>query len=569
MYIVDQKGLRGLVVRHILLFLLVAIAVYPATYYVSPDGDDRHDGSLGAPWASASWATRRMQGGDELVLLPGTYVQRVFDADILQPPSGSAQQVTRIRGSDSGAAVLAGADNLYALINLSGAHYVEISDLEFTHDGQEYARDGINATAEPCSHIVLRNLHIHHLDEFGLNIRDVTDLTVDSCTIHHCGFGAAGGPEAGSGGGWQNVRFTDSQLSRSGHYYQNGDSENPYGRPDGFGIEPGPGPVEFVRCRLEHNHGDGLDSKSDTTIVRSCIIANNRTDGLKLWGRYGRIENTLIYGRGDGDATPTPWSAVVIDTEFPNAVFEFVHCSIDDSLGQNYCMWAQYDHPQVPIHVNMLNTIISSRGRRSSLFLTETVNFSVSHTLFWMPENDILLQHGQDEYSAETIPALGDGVLAADPRFVRPAWGGDGDYRLSASSPALNAAMPTHLVVDLAGNPRHQGAAPDLGAYERSTETAVQTRAPLSKFNVSCAPNPANPGTRIHFYLSKPGPVNISIYDMLGRRISTLNRVYSAGSHYAAWDGRNDQGAVCPSGIYLIVLDTETYRHRLKLALVH
>jgi len=559
-------------IRLLVLGILTACPLFAATYYVSPDGSDNNDGSLNAPWASPAWATRQMAGGDELILLPGTYVLRVFDTDILSPPSGSEDKYTLIHGSKKGDAVLAGADNLYAMIDLSGKHHLEIYDLELTHHNEAYARDGINGTAAPCSDIILRNLHIHHLDEFGINLRDVQNMLVDSCNIHHCGFGAAGGPQAGEGGGWINAQFEHSQLSWSGHYYQNGDTDNPYSRPDGFGIEPGPGPIRFINCTLEHNVGDGLDSKSDTTIVQNCVIANNRTDGLKLWGSYGRIENTLIYGRGDGDSTPTPWSAVVIDTQSPNAAFEFVHCTIDDALGHNYCMWAQYDHPDVPIDLNMVNTIVSSRGPSSSMFLGDSVQFTLRYSLFWMPENDILLQHGNTSYDQTMLTGIGEQVLVADPHFLLPAWGTDGDYHLSPSSAAIDAGLETGLSVDLEGQSRSLGSAPDMGAYENTQPINVQARQRSNRLrnrSVICYPNPANPETMIHFFIPTTTNVELMIYDIRGRRVRTLVRgTKIGGDHVVRWDGTDFTDRKCPTGFYIANLHTTSAVKCVRISLV-
>jgi len=73
-----------------------------------------------------------------------------------------------------------------------------------------------------------------------------------------------------------------------------------------------------------------LDSKAANTIIRRCIVANNSCDGVELWGAGSRVENTLIYGRGDGDPTPIPWAAIVIDSEIPNADFETTNVTVTE-----------------------------------------------------------------------------------------------------------------------------------------------------------------------------------------------------------------------------------------------
>jgi len=50
----------------------------------------------------------------------------------------------------------------------------------------------------------------------------------------------------------------------------------------------------------------------------------------------------LIYGRGGGDATPTEWAAIVIDTDTSADSFTIMNVTVDDSLGHNYVMYAMY-----------------------------------------------------------------------------------------------------------------------------------------------------------------------------------------------------------------------------------
>jgi hypothetical protein len=50
-------------------------------------------------------------------------------------------------------------------------------------------------------------------------------------------------------------------------------------------------------------------------------------------------------------------------------------------------------------------------------------------------------------------------------------------------------------------------------------------------------------------------PVVLSIFDARGRRVRELVRQQqSPGLHRAMWDGRNEQGAMVPSGVYLYQL---------------
>ncbi len=59
-------------------------------------------------------------------------------------------------------------------------------------------------------------------------------------------------------------------------------------------------------------------------------------------------------------------------------------------------------------------------------------------------------------------------------------------------------------------------------------------------------PNPFNPTTKIDFQMSEPGFVTLEVYDVLGRKVTTLvNRRESAGDHVVAFDGSE-----LASGVY-------------------
>lgn len=65
-------------------------------------------------------------------------------------------------------------------------------------------------------------------------------------------------------------------------------------------------------------------------------------------------------------------------------------------------------------------------------------------------------------------------------------------------------------------------------------------------------PNPFNPATTISYDLSESGHITLKVYSILGREVATLvDGVLTIGSYETAWDGRDSQGEVVPSGTYL------------------
>ena len=82
-------------------------------------------------------------------------------------------------------------------------------------------------------------------------------------------------------------------------------------------------------------------------------------------------------------------------------------------------------------------------------------------------------------------------------------------------------------------------------------------------------PNPFNPVTTLHYDLPVNGLVNITIYDMLGRKVKTLiNQTLDAGYKSVIWDATNDYGKLVSAGIYLYQLRTGEYSSTKKMLLL-
>ena len=72
-------------------------------------------------------------------------------------------------------------------------------------------------------------------------------------------------------------------------------------------------------------------------------------------------------------------------------------------------------------------------------------------------------------------------------------------------------------------------------------------------------PNPFQSSASVSFSLGRPGPVDLVILDVLGRRVRTVARgvTFAAGPHTLAWDGHRDDGSVSGPGVYFVTLRTE------------
>ncbi len=94
---------------------------------------------------------------------------------------------------------------------------------------------------------------------------------------------------------------------------------------------------------------------------------------------------------------------------------------------------------------------------------------------------------------------------------------------------------------------------------------AVPTRTELDQNH----PNPFNPSTTIHYSLERPSPVQVLIYDSLGRLVRTLiDQPTAPGEHQVIWNGDTDAGAPAAAGAYYYQLVTGDRTEAKKMILL-
>ncbi len=124
---------------------------------------------------------------------------------------------------------------------------------------------------------------------------------------------------------------------------------------------------------------------------------------------------------------------------------------------------------------------------------------------------------------------------------------------------------------NLVGNPVSVGDMPlgfgDMTGHEyghRMTAVDDQTLLPKSASILTAYPNPFNASTLISYSLAEPGPINIAVYNLLGREMITLYEGdQDAGEHKVTWNAYNFS-----SGIYFARLKTADYSGSLRIMLV-
>ena len=68
-------------------------------------------------------------------------------------------------------------------------------------------------------------------------------------------------------------------------------------------------------------------------------------------------------------------------------------------------------------------------------------------------------------------------------------------------------------------------------------------------------PNPFNQNTKIMFKIPKDGNVKFKIYSLSGQEIRTIFQgIMKGGVHSITWNGKNENGILVASGLYLSCL---------------
>jgi hypothetical protein len=82
-------------------------------------------------------------------------------------------------------------------------------------------------------------------------------------------------------------------------------------------------------------------------------------------------------------------------------------------------------------------------------------------------------------------------------------------------------------------------------------------------------PNPFNPSTEIKFALPQASNVNLEIYNILGRRVTTLiNDQLDAGYHTVKWNSTDSEGREVATGVYLYRLKAGDFIKSKKMLLL-
>ncbi|MCF7913342.1 MAG: DUF1565 domain-containing protein [Candidatus Cloacimonetes bacterium] len=163
------------------------------------------------------------------------------------------------------------------------------------------------------------------------------------------------------------------------------------------------------------------------------------------------------------------------------------------------------------------------------------------------------------------------GNIQQDPLFINAQ---QGSYLLDADSPCINAGIAYleyegEVIIDLQED-EYWGNSPDMGAFEYGMVETDEVAIENEKLKIENYPNPFNPETTI-FFSTTEGTENseLSIYNIKGQCLRSF-KIQNPKSkiNQVVWDGRNENGRLVSSGVYLVRVQSNNEIVSKKIMLI-
>lgn len=512
-----------------------------ADLYVSPQGDDANSGlSPSEPLKTIALAIQRI-GADAQNPRTIHLANGIYGAD-QHFPLNLRSYVSIVGESEAGVIFEDGAPTVFfegrdsekevtiKNITFQGALYQGFSKDALIHCTSIYDYDGTNKFSLTMENLSFLNIYpLHYNYTIGLvrllhpERATLRNITVENCMVNTAFYFFGGGV------------YADNVIIHNVH-------GSPYGL---------------------------IEGKALMTYANDPIL----TGGDNIFN------NMRITGCNSRSVEGGPSNIVRIEHSFMPTDFRnyFINCTITDNQWVTG-MGAAVDLGQ-DAKVTFINSIIShDQGMNFILRQNHTLpsNLQFLNCLVGTSDNPEDTIFNMDPNN--TIEWYGTN-LSSNPGFY--AWSDDNPYTLGQDSPCIDAGTTDFGIFDipdwyefpsydLSGNPRIYGDQVDLGAYEWQGQVDIEDLLAVPVFSMRNYPNPFNPTTTISFEIPHDAYVNLEIYNIRGQVVKHLLNTHKAmGKHSVVWDGKDDQGRDCSSGVYYYQLSSsDGKRHTQKMLMM-
>jgi len=328
-------------------------------------------------------------------------------------------------------------------------------------------------------------------------------------------------------------------------------------------------------CTIAYNstywvngYGGGIYCDWSIPTIENCVVSHNSTGfsgwggGIYLIGTDATISHCTIYGNS---AQQNPDNGVGGGIVCNNSSPVIENCTITGNSagaagsGGGIYVFGSLGAPTIS------NTIVQGNvGQGGICFDGAGVNAFVTYSDF----------HGNGGYNfygnvPEHLGTLvtentnGDSCdifynILLDPIFST-------GYHLQSGSPCIDAGDPNSPL-----DPDSTIA--DIGAfyYDQLWVKEPPDIVQPSTFQLlPCFPNPFNSSTRISYVIQRPIDIGLTIYDLLGRRVTTLvDGRQDIGEYSVIWSGQTSSGTPVSSGIYFVQMQSQNLMQIQKMVLL-
>jgi hypothetical protein len=194
---------------------------------------------------------------------------------------------------------------------------------------------------------------------------------------------------------------------------------------------------------------------------------------------------------------------------------------------------------------------------------TQVIDYPFLDSFFNTVAN-LRLPDSMDVFQPVTLNSLPDSIgwLGHQTTWTIGAWDCYDDVVDSSSW------FPRREVGELWQNFVSEGTIMDTSACDSiavATDFAIPTKFLLH----TPYPNPFNPITKLQYELPENSFVNITVYDLLGKKVKTLiNTTQDAGFKSVIWDATNDHGKPVSAGFYLYQIRAGKFTQTKKMVLL-
>jgi len=378
-------------------------------------------------------------------------------------------------------------------------------------------------------------------------------LTLESCTFKE-NIATEGGALYYWDGGIPSFSIPPFKASLLGCVFEKNIATNGYGGAYSFtGFDKSSFFVDVIGCEFRGNLSSsyyitnlqaGEDSYCEVLIKDCKYIGNKHLDNPSNYcypvsfgiGGTGsrldaKIENCLFAGNGGGVSSLVTLSGGGINTYISNCTFydnnEFLFNK------SYYSLFNGVDH----FANTYLNNCVIWQPETSVWDMFSDNNFMIQKLDGYQVDN-CLLSLGPATINFYSIFGSNN-IPETDPLFVNVP---DGDFRLDACSPAVNAGNnlivdTMGILTDLDGNPRIRFDTVDIGAYETQDSCFISSSYEPLTASVSgiISPNPASPGSLLEvqvFGLKQP-KIEWVMRDAYGRAVSSGSTLLVGKAHFS------------------------------------